>query len=230
MHREITSIFAQNKVILRETKRVVTPYGGLSVFVEYLRKIGYSETIHAHLPVCLKSPNAIDPTEKFTAFLISVLSGARRFAHAGLLRLDGALHCLLGIVRFPTDDTMRNLFKRFGQAKVSEFYSNLTQWQVHKLPERTEGYSLDLDSTVFARYGQQQGALRGYNPKKHGRPSHHPLLAIMAEAHFVLHAWLRSGNCSSSPTFAVEGCFRVISRYPQLEVLFCQRQPIQKRL
>ena len=198
MQREITSIFAQSKVILRETKRAVTPYGGIAVFVEYLRKIGYSETVHTHMPVCLTSPNAIDPTETFTAFLISVLSGARRFAHAGLLRLDKAMHCLLGIVRFPTDDTMRNLFKRFSQAKVSEFYFKLTQWQIPRLPERPEGYSIDLDSTVFERYGQQQGALKGYNPKKHGRPSHHPLLAIMAEAHFVLHAWLRSGNCSSS--------------------------------
>ena len=113
MHREITSIFAQNKVILRETKQAVTPYGGLSVFVEYLRKISYSAAIHAYMPVCLTSPNAIDPAETFTAFLISVLSGARRFAHAGLLRLDKAMHSLLGIVRFPTDDTMRNLFKRF---------------------------------------------------------------------------------------------------------------------
>ncbi len=39
MHREITSIFGQNKVILRESKRAVTPYGGLAVFVEYLQKI-----------------------------------------------------------------------------------------------------------------------------------------------------------------------------------------------
>lgn len=198
MHREITSIFAQNKVILRETKRAVTPYGGLAVFFEYLRKVGYSEAIRNFIPVQLTSPNAIDPTETFTAFLISVLSGARRFAHAGLLRLDKALHCLMGIMRFPTDDTMRNLFKRFNQAKVTEFYSNLSQWQIDRLPERTEGYSLDLDSTVFERYGRQQGALKGYNPKKHGRPSHHPLLAIMAEAYFVLHSWLRSGNCSSS--------------------------------
>jgi hypothetical protein len=198
VHREITPIFAQNKVVLRETKRAVTPYGGLAVFVEYLRTIGYSDAIRKFIPVQLTSPNAIDPAETFTAFLVSVLSGARRFAHAGLLRLDKAMHCLLGIARFPTDDTMRNLFKRFNQAKVSEFYSGLTQWQLQRLPERSEGYSLDLDSTIFERYGQQQGALKGYNPKKHGRPSHHPLLGVMAEAHFVLHAWLRSGNCSSS--------------------------------
>lgn len=198
MQREITSIFNQNKVILRDTKRAVTPYGGLAVFVEYLRKIEYAETVRKLIPIEFTSPNAIDPTETFTAFLISVLSGARRFAHASLLRFDKVLHCLLGIMRFPTDDTMRNLFKRFSQGKVSEFFSNLTQWQIQRLPERSEGYSLDLDSTVFERYGRQQGALKGYNPKKHGRPSHHPILAILSEVHFVLHAWLRSGNCSSS--------------------------------
>jgi len=35
---------------------------------------------------------------------------------------------------------------------------------------------------------------RGYNPRPPGRLSHHPLLAVLAEANFVLHAWLRSGN------------------------------------
>jgi hypothetical protein len=198
VHREITSIFGRNKVILRDTKRPVTPYGGLAVFVEYLGKIGYREEIRKHMPIFLTSPNAIDPTETFTAFVVSVLTGARRSAHAGLLRLDKALHSMLGMVRFPTDDTIRNLFKRFSQARVYQFYSKLTEWQIERLPERSAGYSLDLDSTVFERYGQQEGALKGYNPKKHGRASHHPLLAILGEAHFVLHGWLRSGNCSSS--------------------------------
>jgi hypothetical protein len=55
-----------------------------------------------------------------------------------------------------------------------------------------------LDSTVFERYGRQQGALRGPNPRKHGRPSHHPLVAVLAEAHFLLHGWLRSGNCGTA--------------------------------
>ena len=47
------------------------------------------------------------------------------------------------------------------------------------------GAVLDLDSTVFERYGHQQGSLKGYNPRKHGRPSHHPLLAMLAEAKVV---------------------------------------------
>jgi hypothetical protein len=44
-----------------------------------------------------------------------VVVGARRFAHTALLRADRALHALLGMKCFPTDDTIRNLFKRFRQ-------------------------------------------------------------------------------------------------------------------
>src|SRR6266542_786387 len=110
----------------------------------------------------------------------------------------GGLHLLLGIKRFPTDDTVRNLFKKFTQRLVYEFYSAMWGWQIGRLPAREGGYSLDLDSTVFERYGRQQGALKGHNPRKHGRPSHHPLLAVLAEAHFILHGWLRSGNCGTA--------------------------------
>ena len=39
---------------------------------------------------------------------------------------------------------------------------------------------LDLDSTVFERYGHQQRSLKGYNPRKHGRPSHHRLRCTVA--------------------------------------------------
>ena len=47
------------------------------------------------------------------------------------------------------------------------------------------------------RYGQQEGVPRGYNPRKPGRGSHHPLLAVVGEAYFILHGWLRSGNTAA---------------------------------
>jgi hypothetical protein len=175
----------------------VTPFGGLSVFIEFLQKIGYRRQISEHLPVHLKSPNAIDPGGTFTAFLISVVAGARRFAHTSWLRTDRALHAVLGMKRFPTDGTIRNLFKRFTQGMVVRLYEPLWAWQVGRLAKPAKGYSLDLDSTVFERYGRQEGVKRGYNPRKPGRGSHHPLLAVLEEAHFILHGWLRSGNTTA---------------------------------
>ncbi len=46
----------------------------------------------------------------------------------------------------------------------------------------------------MTRYGQQEGAARGYNPRKPGRASHHPLLAFVADVRMVANCWLRPGN------------------------------------
>ena len=58
--------------------------------------------------------------------------------------------------------------------------------------------TLDVDSTEITRNGEQEGATRGYNPGKRGRPSHHPLLAFVAEARLVANFWLRPGHCHSA--------------------------------
>jgi len=58
--------------------------------------------------------------------------------------------------------------------------------------------TLDVDSTVITRNGEQGGAARGYNPDRHGRASHHPLLAFVAQARLVANFWLRPGNAHSA--------------------------------
>ena len=196
--QEISALLSGERLKLRETHRAVTPLGGVVVFVEYLNRIGLSVEFRRHMPVRYRSRNQIDPSTTLVCFLVSVLAGARRFAHAAWLRGDKALHAVLGVERFPTDDTICNLFRRFTMGHVQRLFEPLKCWELERLPQRDEGYSLDLDSTVFERYGEQEGSLKGHNPRKHGRPSHHPLLAVLAEAHFVLHGWLRSGNCGTS--------------------------------
>lgn len=195
MEAEGTRLFDGRKVLLQETERALTPFGGIVVFLEFLNKIGFVRKVMECMPVVHRSPNSIPPAQTYVAFLISVAAGARRFAHASWLRGDRALHGLLGIDRFPSDDTIRNLFLRFGMAEVQRFFEPMTEWTMERIPQRAEGHSLDLDSTVFERHGQQQeGALKGYNRRRPGRLSHHPLLAVLAESQFVMHGWLRSGN------------------------------------
>ena len=198
VRQEIVALLSSERLILRETKRAVTPFGGVAVFLSFLQKIDFVGQLRRHMPIQWKSPNQIEPTATFIAFLIAVLVGAKRFAHAAVLRRDQALHALLGIERFPIDDTIRNLFGKFSMGHVQRLYAPLAEWQMERLPVRPDGYTLDLDSTVFERYGKQEGSLKGHNPRKHGRPSHHPLLAVLSEAHFLLHGWLRSGNCGTA--------------------------------
>jgi hypothetical protein len=44
----------------------------------------------------------------------------------------------------------------------------------------------------------QQGAKKGYNPKKPSRASHHPLMAFVSECKMVANFWLRSGDTYTS--------------------------------
>ena len=64
-----------------------------------------------------------------------------------------------------------------------------------------DNFTLDIDSSVMTRYGVQDGAKKGYNPSKKGRPSHHPLIAFIADVKLVANMWLRSGDTSSANNF-----------------------------
>ncbi len=197
--QEFKPLFGGGKIKICDTLRAVTPFGGLSVFIEFLGRIGLVEQLASRTPYQPKSGNHYDPGQILVGFILSVIAGAQRFAHTNQLRADRALHALLGMKRFPSDDTILNYFRRFSQAEVERFWRPMWRWLISRLPPLEKGYSLDLDSTIFSRHGaQQQGAARGYNPRRPGRLSHHPLLAVLAEANFVLHSWLRSGNAGAS--------------------------------
>ena len=196
---EFTPLFGSAKIVLDETPKAVTPFGGLTSFIAFLEQIGFAREIQRALPFpAPTSPNAIPLAHTLTAFMIAVVTGASRFAHTDWLRADRALHAVLGILRFPGTDTVRNFFLRFTQAHIQAFWRPLWRWLVSMLACPKEGFHLDLDSTVFQRAGSQEGAAKGYNPRRPGRKSHHPIIAVLAEAAFVLHGWLRSGNTGAA--------------------------------
>src|SRR6266853_5544297 len=101
VHWQITALWGGKKVELRETQRAVTPFGGLVVFLEFLRHVGYREAVSKYLPFRLTSPNAIDPSETFTAFLLSVVAVSLKKKNIRLLCTDFACNEVFGISSFP---------------------------------------------------------------------------------------------------------------------------------
>ena len=55
--------------------------------------------------------------------------------------------------------------------------------------------------TLITRYGSQEGSCKGYNPKKPGRKSHHPIIAFVADVEMVANFWLRAGDAHSANNF-----------------------------
>jgi hypothetical protein len=178
---EITSLFGETKLVLDETPKAISPFGGLASFISFLGQIGLARQVQQPLPFAEPtSNNALPLAHSLTAFLMSVVAGAQRFAHCEWLRADRVLHALLGLERFPSDDTIRNFFLRFSQGHIEAFWRPLWRWLLRWLQCPPGGFALDLDSTVFCREGKPEGARKGFNPRRKGRNSHHPLLAVRA--------------------------------------------------
>src|SRR5687767_6292607 len=133
MRHEFRRLGDGRKAILRETTRAVTPFGGLAVVIEFWRELDLVSTVRAKLPFAYRSPNAIGAAESLIAFWLSVMAGARRFAHLNIVRGDVALRHLLGWRRWPGDDAVRAFFGRFGWKEVEEFFPGLMQWLLGKL-------------------------------------------------------------------------------------------------
>jgi hypothetical protein len=198
MQAELTPLDGAKAIGITFTDKPVTAWGGLALFVAFAERIGLAAKLAEVLPFTLTSPNATPPHQILLAFYAGVLAGARRFAQLALLQGDAPLRQLFGLRRYPSTATFTRFFRRFTAKTVTATFEWLFAWCLARLPERPTGYTLDLDSSVFERYGAQEGALKGYNPKKRGRPSHHPLFAVLAEARCIAHVWLRSGNTGSA--------------------------------
>lgn len=212
MHYELRRICDGRQVVLRETQRAITPFGGLVVLVELLRKLGVIEAVRERLPFQYRSNNASAPEHILLAFWLGVAAGARRFSHFQMLRADRALHALCGVRSFPVDDTICNFFRRFGPAQIAAFFPALWRWLFQQQPART--CFLDLDSTLLQRFGHQEGAMHGYNPTRPKGRTHRPLLAFVSKPVLVLHAWLRSGNAPDNRG-AVEFMTEALTTLPQ---------------
>src|SRR5512137_3058350 len=144
---KINALFGQAKFILDETPKAITPFGGLASFLAFLGQMGFAQAVAQRLPFAAPtSNNAIPLAHTLTAFIVSVVVGARRFAHCQWLRADQVLHAMLGLERFPGDDTIRNFFARFSQGTVEAFWRPIWKWSLEKLAPCAAGFHLDLDS------------------------------------------------------------------------------------
>jgi hypothetical protein len=174
----------------------VTAWGGMRMFKEFYDRTGMRDELK-RMALPMPGSNAgFDPVVVMESFWMSVWIGGSRFAHTTVVRFDDALRKIFDWKRVPSVSTFTRFFKRFKQPDVDRIFNQLNGWFFEQLPART--ITLDLDSTVLTRFGEQEGSRVGYNPKRPGRPSHHPLMAFVADLRMVAHSWLRSGNTGSS--------------------------------
>jgi hypothetical protein len=192
----------------RFTDKKFTAWGGLRVLEELLFKLGWDEAL-AKAPLPQPGSNrGIDPVLMVKSFVVTIWTGGGRFAHTALVRFDAALRSVFGLSQVASVSTFTRFFRRFGQKEDEALIAHLSTWLWDRVAGRS--WTVDLDSTVFTRYGRQEGSRRGYNPWRRGKRSQHPLMAFAAECRMVVAAWLRPGD--STANMNVENFFDEVLR------------------
>lgn len=178
----------------------ISPWGGLRVIQELYERSGLKALVR-QVPLHQPGSNrGYDPVEVVEGFMVSVLLGARRIAHAEALRHDEVVKEIYGWKRgVPSQSTFSRFFRKYSMEDNDRIFPELQrQWfEQFTLDKLT----IDIDSTVLTRYGTQHGVEKGFNQHKRGRGSHHPLLAFVAELNMVANAWMRPGKSGASTDF-----------------------------
>ena len=182
------------------SNKEITPWGGMVFLRQMLDKIGFRAAIR-HLEDLPRpgSNRGYDPATIIEGFITSIWCGANRFLHTEVTRHDLALSKIFGWKRTPGQDTYKRFFSKFSQAGNQRVADYFYSWIFDNV--KFDNFTLDVDSSVITRYGNQEGSKKGYNPHKPGRASHHPLIAFVSDVKLVANMWLRSGNTGSSHNF-----------------------------
>ena len=175
----------------------LTAYGGLVAWDHFLNKTGIFDTLASHYPLPRTSPNATPVRDILKAFALNCLTGGKRFAHTRRVQDDKAIAQILGLLRgrLCGEDAFRRLCSKLDVQQAREWMSRAEQVIYQALPENCIA---DWDSTVTTRFGHQEDTAVGYNPHKPGRPSHHPLVCVIAGTRMALHMEWRKGNTVSA--------------------------------
>jgi len=179
---------------IQYSDKKVTPFGGMKLLKDFIDTTNIIEDLRSvNLPYP-QSNAGIDPVDIIQGFWLSIFTGASRYIHADWLRYDTVLQEIFQIKRLASQATYSRFFHKFSWEKNEEIFALLQQKFLSQID--VGALTIDLDSSVITRYGNQEGAKKGYNPKKMGRNSHHPLMAFIDQTKMVANAWMRAGNTS----------------------------------
>jgi hypothetical protein len=200
------------KVHMRwDDESAATPMGQLAYFIEFLHLTGLWERWQESCPLEYTSPNAPSKADVLGTWMLSILSGHKRYAHVAAMRCDGVNPGLLGCNKVISEDALRRALTRIPEAGgVAWLDAHLSQ---SVTPLLDAPWVLDIDTTIKPLYGRQEGALVSYNPHKPGRPSHSYHTYLMAGLRLVLGVEVHDGNAHTA-AHSQPGLLHVLDALP----------------
>lgn len=177
----------------------LTGNAGLVHIGRFAKKLGLADILRRTINI-KRGDNALYPVADVVMMVMfGVLAGAKHINQLAILGADTVITTLFKWDRFPDSTTFSRIFKLFTHRNCNQLgeVENVVRRKVWGCKWFCK-VTLDMDSTVRGVFGNQQGAEKGYNPKKNGQKSYHPLLCFIAETRECLHNWFRCGSAYSA--------------------------------
>jgi Transposase DDE domain group 1 len=183
------------QIPVRFTSKSLSGHGGLVALMRLLGRLGLRQLIEQVLPDGRTSPNQRSVFEIAQSLIATVLTGGNRFTHVQRIGNDGVVAAILGIRKTVSAMTLTRYFGGIRAGQVEHLAEQCDRFCLRFADANLEEV-LDLDSTVLQRHGFQQGSRRGYSPKRRGRTTQHPIMAMLTRQKLIAHFWLRAGDAS----------------------------------
>lgn len=181
------------------SEKNLTGNAGLVHLGRFAEKLGLDKMLQQHISIQRGENATYSPADAILMLAMGVLAGAKHISHLVILRTDTAIRSLFKWNDFPDGATFGRIFRLFTPRHCKELSDVEAMARRKVWSKKFFGkITLDMDSTVRGVYGSQEGAAKGYNPKKRGQKSYHPLLCFIAETRECLHNWFRSGDAYSA--------------------------------
>ena len=176
----------------------VTSVAGLVPFGAFVRSLGVDAGLREQFGHLKKDPKVVYPMEAQLRLLIdAAIAGEQRVFGLESLAAD-PLFVMLAGGAVPSIDVLYDDLNRFGVDEIAALDATMSEHGLAPVKAKSrKQVHLDIDTTVEPLFGAQiEGALPGSNPRYHGRPSYHPMLARIAETGTIVGAALRPGDTS----------------------------------
>jgi hypothetical protein len=173
----------------------LTHFGGLYLLQKFFQKIRLRPLLSQYIRFQQRN-NRYTIAEEILALIYPIALGLGRIETSHLLRQNGVFQYLTGLPTYPNPTTLRRFLLRMAPPalpKLRILHDRLLLSLILK-PSPPIKIIFDLDSTVLPLYGQQEMARIGYNPKKWGRPSYHPLVCFNGITKDFWQGELRPGD------------------------------------
>jgi len=184
---------------MRFSASSLTHFGGIYLIHSFLQQLRFRTYLSRSMALPGRN-RRYTLTELLVALMYPMILGLERIEVSALLKTNGVFQHITGLPSFPDPSTMRRFLVRNASILLPQLVSVHNELRQHFLvfPSVLSSHWLDCDSTVRTLYGNQEGAIRGYNPGHRGKKSYHPLLITEAHHGDCLAEILRPGNANSA--------------------------------